>query len=410
MFGNNFFGNMNGNIPQGNMSNNKSNNDKLYKILNVKKDATAGEIKKAYRKLAIKWHPDKNINNKDEANKKFKSISKAYEILSDKEKREIYDNYGEEAVDQMGEHGMGHDPFDIFNSFFGGMQGMGMGRGRGRQRKVNIEPIVKHIQISLEESYTGCNKNIKVTINQFINNIGKEDYSGILKCEKCGGKGICNYIMQIGPGMLQQRQGKCEICKGNGYKLKPGFKKVIKTKKIEVNIPKGINKGEQIMIEGNGNYDHFNNNFGDIVLVMDVKEHPVYVREKSNLIYTKKVSVFESLVGFAFVLDFLNNKKIKVEIGDTINSKTIKCIKKYGMPIRENPNLKGDLILKFDIFYPDKISEEKKEILKKMFIPIHKHKMKNEYDIIADTIDYNVYKQEDTHQQTEQEGVDCVQQ
>jgi len=397
MFGNSFFENLHGGFS-GNSSSNRKPDNKLYNILGIERDATPIQIKKAYRNLARKWHPDKNINNREEANKKFKSISKAYEILSDKKKKDIYDKYGEEAVNQMGDNNMGHDPFDIFNSVFGGM--------RRNNRPKSVEPIVVNIKITLEDVYNGCVKNIKIPKKKVINSNGIEDYSGINKCDKCDGRGICNYIMQIGPGMIQQRQGKCEKCRGFGYKLSKNFKEIKFTENITVKIPKGSENDDKIVIEGKGNYDHLNEENGDVVLIINLEENQKFMREQQNLFYTKEISVFDSLVGISFIIDFINNEKLKVDINEIITNETIKCIKDYGLPLKNNPNIKGSLILKFKIIYPKKINDKQKEILKKVFIK--KKENNNDYDISVNVTDYHTY--EEREQRGGDENVECVHQ
>ena len=350
MFGNNFFGNMNGNIPHGNMSNNKSNDDKLYKILNVKKDATDVEIKKAYRKLAIKWHPDKNINNKDEANKKFKSISKAYEILSDKEKREIYDKYGEEAVNQMGESGMGHDPFDIFNSFFGGMQG---GGGRSRQRGPKKSKDVVHpLKVSLEDIYNG--KVVKISVNRQRMKYpkGMDKDKAVKTCPQCDGRGFVIQVMRMGP-MIQQVQAACPKCGGTGKIVDKGVKQVKERKILEVPIDKGVKNGRKVKFDGESD-EHPGLLPGDVIFVVQEKAHPRFKREGADLLMSKEINLCESLCGTKFIVKQLDGREllISTEPGKVIKPGEIMCVEDEGMPYEGNPYTKGKLFIAFDVKFP----------------------------------------------------------
>ena len=281
---------------------------------------------------------------------------------------------------------------------------------RRNNRSKSVEPIIVNIKITLEDVYNGCVKNIKIPKKKVVNSNGIEDYSGINKCDKCGGKGICNYIMQIGPGMIQQRQGKCEKCRGFGYKLSKNYKEIKFTETITVKIPKGSENDDKIVIEGKGSYDHLNEENGDVVLIINLEKHQMKIREQQNLIYIKEISVFDSLIGISFIIDFINKEKLKVDINEIITNETIKCIKDYGLPLKNNTNFKGSLILKFKIVYPKKINDEEKEIIKKVFIK--KNEKKDDYDISVNVTDYRIgeEKEENRNNENENENVECVHQ
>tara|TARA_B100000405_G_C16689507_1_gene412356 strand:- start:832 stop:1470 length:639 start_codon:yes stop_codon:yes gene_type:complete len=198
----------------------QSNDTKLYDVLGISKSADASEIKKAYRKAAIKNHPDKGG---DEA--KFKECTHAYEVLSDPEKRELYDNYGEEALKDGGGGfgGGGGSPFDIFEQMFGGnpFGGGGGGRGGGRSRVRKGEDVVHGLKLSLEDLYNGVTKKLSLAKNIICPKCtGTGSKSGALgTCRTCSGSGVKLVVRQIAPGMVQQMQTVCPDCQGNGQTI-----------------------------------------------------------------------------------------------------------------------------------------------------------------------------------------------
>jgi DnaJ family protein A protein 2 len=194
----------------------KSDNTRYYNVLGVSKSASQEELKKAYRKLAIKNHPDKGGDSE-----KFKEISQAYEVLSDPEKRDLYDQYGEDALKEgMGGGGASHNPFDIFESFFGGGGGQSFGGGssRGNRRQRRGEDVVHPLKVSLEDLYNGTSKKLSLSRNVLCAKCkGKGSKSGASsQCSGCQGSGTKISIRQLGPSMIQQMQHVCSECKGSG--------------------------------------------------------------------------------------------------------------------------------------------------------------------------------------------------
>uniref|UniRef100_A0AC34R713 DnaJ-like protein n=1 Tax=Panagrolaimus sp. JU765 TaxID=591449 RepID=A0AC34R713_9BILA len=180
---------------------------KLYDILEVKPNATETELKKAYRKLALKYHPDKNPDEGE----RFKLISQAYEILSDSSKREIYDKYGEEGVKEGGGGGGGmHNPMDIFNMFFGG-------GGGGRERETKAKDTIHSLSVTLEQLYNGATRKMKLSrdvICKRCKGKGGEGENSVIKCQRCDGHGIEVQRVQIAPGFIQTAQRRCGGCRG----------------------------------------------------------------------------------------------------------------------------------------------------------------------------------------------------
>merc|ERR1711871_459522 len=203
---------------------------KLYKTLGINQDASESEIKKAYRKLAIKFHPDKNKDNQEEAAEKFKDISEAYQILSDPEKRKLYDQLGMDGVNGSG---MQFNPNDLFEHLFGGMGGMGgfpfgdmFNQGNMRKREKVAEPVMIKKKVTLEEIYLGKEINVNYTQTSHCKACqGTGSKSGkSSQCQTCQGSGVRNVVQQIGPGMIQQFQKTCDVCNGSGINIEPNDK------------------------------------------------------------------------------------------------------------------------------------------------------------------------------------------
>ncbi|OAY71583.1 DnaJ protein [Ananas comosus] len=286
----------------------KSDNTKYYEILGVPKTASQDELKKAYRRAAIKNHPDKGGDPE-----KFKELAQAYEVLSDPEKREIYDQYGEDALKEgMGGGSASHNPFDIFEQFFGGGSFGGGGSSRGhRQRKG--EEVVHSLKVSLEDLYNGTSKKLSLSRNVLCPKCkGKGSKSGASgRCFGCQGSGVRTVTRQIGLGMIQQMQHVCPECRGSVT--------------------------------------------GDIVIVLQVKEHPKFKRKYDDLYIDHTLSLTEALCGFQFTLIHLDGRQllIKSNPGEVIKPGQYKAIDDEGMPHHGRPFMKGRLYVQFNVELPD---------------------------------------------------------
>ena len=337
----------------------ETDNTELYKVLEVDSKATTEEIKKSYRKLAMKHHPDKGGDPE-----KFKEIGAAYEVLSDPEKRQTYDKYGLEGLKgQMGGSGMD----DILSSFFG------MGR-RGPKETPQLKPTTKNVEITLEEAFHGkmliVNVDRKVLCNECEGKGGKDPKT----CGDCKGKGVVTRMVQLGPGMYSQSQSECNACSGTGKKIEKqnicktcnGQKLQKKTEKVEVPISPGVPNGEKIVIKGKGN-EHFEYRAGDLVIVVEIKPHPIFKRNKTDLFIDKNISLIEALSGFSFNIKHLNGNNITVETpkGEIINHLQTKVVTNLGMPIHKSVINCGDLYIVFKIEFPKKLTTESLEELKK---------------------------------------------
>ncbi|XP_041794281.1 dnaJ homolog subfamily A member 1 [Chelmon rostratus] len=323
-----------------------------YDLLGVSPQATPEEIKKAYRKLALKYHPDKNPSEGD----KFKHISQAYEVLSNPEKRNLYDQGGEQAIKEGGMGG-GSSPMDIFNMFFGG--------GGRMQRERRGKNVVHQMGVTLEEMYKGTTRKLGLQKNVICEKC--DGYGGkkgaLEKCSNCKGKGVQIKVQQIGPGMIQQIQSMCSECQGQGEKFNSKDRckncnghKVERTKKIlEVNIDKGMKDGQRITFHGEGDQEP-GLEPGDVIIVLDQKDHPVFQRQDDNLMMTMNIKLVEALCGFKKTIQTLDSRTIVITSlpGEVIKHDDIKCVQNEGMPIYRDPYEKGQLIIQFQVEFPKK--------------------------------------------------------
>jgi len=389
------------------------NNTKYYELLSIDKNATEKEIKKAYKKSALKYHPDRNPDNKEESEKKFKEISEAYSILADPQKKNIYDKYGEEAVKNTG--GPSGSPFDIFEQMFGGTGGFnGMGEGmfgggspfggtpfgqffgnRNSQEQNNVTKI--KVKITFKDIILGSEKKIK--INRKI----LESQNDIKICSQCDGKGKIANLIRLGPGIVTQSISPCSKCNQTGkilnYKIIEEY--------IKITIPKGSKEGEHIKIIGKGNDIDFNEK-SDLVIFFEEEKEVNMIRNDSNLLYTKDILLSEALCGLVFVFNHPAKNNIIIRTSSIIEPEATKIISGLGFPFK-NSVKHGDLIIKFNIIFPQKISSEKQDLIRKL-LPVRNNLniANNNYQefYLHDNIDSNFYE-EDNLNSNEREGVEC---
>ncbi|WCJ40129.1 hypothetical protein M5689_021060 [Euphorbia peplus] len=346
----------------------KSDNSKYYEILGVSQTASPDDLKKAYKKAAIKNHPDKGGDPE-----KFKELAQAYEVLSDPEKREIYDQYGEDALKEgMGGGGGGHNPFDIFESFFGGSP-FGGGSSRGRRQRRG-EDVVHPLKVSLEDLYLGTTKKLSLSRNVICSKCsGKGSKSGAsMKCGGCQGTGMKVSIRQLGPSMIQQMQHACNECKGTGESINDkdrctqckGEKVVAEKKVLEVVVEKGMQHGQKITFPGEAD-EAPDTVTGDIVFVLQQKDHPKFKRKGEDLIVEHNLSLTESLCGFHFVLTHLDGRQllIKSNPGEVVKPDSFKGINDEGMPMYQRPFMKGKLYIHFNVEFPDSLTPDQVKAL-----------------------------------------------
>lgn len=328
---------------------------KYYDLLGVSPTATEEELKKGYKKMAIRFHPDKNPDGAE----KFKEISHAYEVLSDPQKREIYDYGGEAAIREGGGGGGGfHDPRDIFESFFKSAFDQGSSRPtRGKDQ-------VHKLQVSLEELYTGSTKSLKLSrqiVCKPCSGTGSKTKTST-RCSNCNGKGSVASMRHIGPGMVQQFLSSCSHCKGTGESVKDSDRcencrgnKVIKEEKIiKVDIPKGLKNNSKITMKGMS--DEFPGiEPGDLIFVIAEKSHSFYVRRADDLYCELEITLFEALGGMNQTINTLDKRMLllKTDPGEVISFGSCRSIYQEGMPKQRNPIERGNLIVQFKVKFPD---------------------------------------------------------
>lgn len=357
-------------------------NKKLYEVLGVDQKATQEEIKKAFRRLAIQHHPDKGGDSE-----KFKEINAAYEILSNEEKRGIYDKHGFEGLKNggMGAGGFG----DIFDIFFGGH-----GRGGSQKRETpQLKPTVRPVEISLRDSYHG--KTVTINVERQTLCAGCDGKGGVdpKTCSSCKGKGAVIKMQQLGPGMYTQSQVECKDCNGNGKVIEKknlckdcqGRKLVAKNEKIDVPIPGGTPDDDKIVIKGKGN-EHYEYRTGDLIIIVKIKANATYRRVRDDLHIEKTISLIESLSGFAFNLDHLNDQTITIKCpaSHMVSHREVMRVPNLGMPHPKSPMTFGDLYISFQVELPSKLTSDQVAGLKKLLPPpLHKdlQPTKNNYDL-----------------------------
>lgn len=309
---------------------------KLYETLEVPKDADQKAIKKAYRKMAIKHHPDKGGDEH-----KFKEINAAYEVLSDPETRQKYDKYGLEGLEQGGGGGAGGAE-DLFSMFFGG--GAGGRRSAGPRRGEDVNHPLK---VSLEDLYNG--KTVKLAITRQVI-VGQSK-----TCDGCDGQGVVIEMRQIALGMVQQMQRRCGECNGEGYKCKRKKEREV----LEVFIEKGMKHKQKVVFRGKGD-EKPNIEPGNINFVIQEKEHPVFKRKGADLLVTKTLTLKEALCGFEWKIEHLDGRDLVVRSkpGEVIQPETgdrrpyAKIIPNEGMPSHGNPFVRGNLYVLFKVELP----------------------------------------------------------
>ena len=374
-----------------------------YNLLSVSKNATDDEIKKSYKKLAMKYHPDRNKDNKEFAEKKFKEISNAYNILSNKQKRQIYDQFGEEGL--QANSGPQMNPFSMFEDMFGegGMPGMPGGfsfnmNNMSRPNQSNTpQKEIKKIQVSLEDLYKGKVMNLKIT-RTYLNK-SKKNY--INTCSNCNGSGIEIIVQRIGP-IIQQMQNVCSQCNGSGKILD---KKHLENKveHIQVIIEKGMCNQEQILFKGKGNFNIKTMENDDLVFVLIEQEHHIFKRMQNNLILGLDINLSDSLIGFSFLFKHLDNTEFIISSQEIIKNPDIKVIKNKGMPLNSSSDIFGDLIIKFNIIYPQNIDFKNHETIKNILGPSIFSTINN-FDNYQNTILQNYHKQHYEQQQEQNDS------
>ena len=345
-----------------------------YEILGVTKNAGEAEIKKAYRQMALKFHPDKNPGNK-EAEDKFKEAAEAYEVLSDSEKRQRYDQFGHKGMSGNG-HGMNMEDIfshfgDIFGegspfeSFFGGNTRSGRRVNKGSNLRIKVK-------LTLEEIANGVEK--KITLNKFIpcsscKGTGAQDSGSYHQCQTCNGAGQVHKVTSTFIGQMRTTS-TCPTCSGEGQIIANKCKSCHSSgvqrgeETISINIPAGVGEGMQLTMSGKGNSAERGGMPGDLLIVIEEEKHPYLQRDGNNLLFDLYVNFVDAVLGSSTEIPTLEGKaKIKIDAG-TQGGKVMR-LKGKGLP-SINSYGRGDILININVWTPQHTSGEEKKILEQM--------------------------------------------
>lgn len=346
-----------------------------YEVLGVSKNASKDELKKSYRKVALKYHPDRNPDNK-EAEEKFKEAAEAYEVLSDEQKRARYDQFGHAGVNnqaggggQYGGFGSMEDIFSQFSDIFGG--GFGGGRGRQQQRTRGQRGSNLRIKVSLtlEEINEGATKKIKV--KKYVgcktcNGSGAKDRNSVKTCQTCNGSGYVRRVQQTFLGQMQTTAAcptcngagevvtsKCTSCKGDG--------RVYGEEMINLEIPAGVSEGMQLSMSGKGNAGMNGGSAGDLLINIKEKEHEHFTRDGSNILYELDVNFADAALGTSVEVPTLTGN-VKITLPQGTPAGKIFRLRGKGLPSIQSYG-KGDQLIHVNIWVPSSVNAEERKAL-----------------------------------------------
>ena len=348
-----------------------------YEVLGVPKDADEAALKKAYRVLAKKYHPDANPGDK-EAEAKFKEASEAYSVLSDPEKRRKYDQFGHAAFEGGAGGAGGYGGFDfngadmgdifgdIFGDFFGGGRSAYGRSSNGPMRGANLRTGVR---ITFEEAIFGCEKEIELTLKDECpkcHGTGAKPGTSPVTCPKCNGKGKIVYTQQSFFGQVQNVQ-TCPDCRGTGKEKCPdcyGTGYISSKKKIQVKIPAGIDNGQSIRIAGKGEPGTNGGERGDLLVEVTVSRSPVFMRQETAIFSTVPISFATAALGGPIKIKTVDGE-VEYEVKPGTQTDTKVRLRGKGVPSLRNKNIRGDHYVTLVVTVPEKLTEEQKEALKR---------------------------------------------
>ncbi|RPD65791.1 hypothetical protein L226DRAFT_542599 [Lentinus tigrinus ALCF2SS1-7] len=344
---------------------------KYYDLLEVSPDASESDLKKAYRKKALRLHPDKGGDPE-----LFKEVTHAYEVLSDPQKRSLYDARGEAGLSDAGGMG-GMDPQDLFSQLFGGGGFFGGGPSRSPGPR-KTKDLVHRVHVTLEDLYKGKTTKLALTRNVICTKCnGKGGKEGAVRqCTTCSGRGIKVTLRQMGP-MIQQLQSPCDDCNGTGEiinqkdkcKTCNGRKVVSEKKMLEVHIDKGMRGGQTINFRGESDQAP-GVTPGDVIIVIEEKPHERFKRQDNDLFYEQEVDLLTALGGGQFAIKHLDDRALIVNIapGEVLKHDDLKVIRGQGMPSQRHHE-PGDLFVRISIKFPDHINPELIPLLEQVLPP-----------------------------------------
>jgi len=360
-----------------------------YEVLGVNKNATDEELKKAYRKLAKKYHPDANPDNKEEAEAKFKEVNEAYENLSDPQKRRMYDQFGHDGPQgfgggqgPFGQGGYysysssgfnGFDDFgdlgDIFSSFFGG----GFG-GKSSSRKQNGPrkgaDLNLRMEITFEQAFLGVEKEITVTRNETCDSChgtGAKPGTSVTKCTMCNGTGQVTQVQNTILGQMQTRR-TCTACHGTGEIIKEpceichGRGTVRKQPRIKVKIPAGIDDNQTVVLRGEGEPGEKGGPKGDLYITVRIKKHNIFTRNGNNVMCEVPITITQATLGADLEIPMVDGTKVEYKIPDGTQTGTKFVIKNKGFKSVNSSSI-GDFVFTVKVQTPKKLTKEQRDLL-----------------------------------------------
>ena len=348
-----------------------------YEVLGVKKGASADEMKRAYRKLAMKFHPDRNADNKD-AEAKFKELNEAYDILKDDQKRAAYDRFGHGAFEGGGGPGHGRSGFssagasgftDVFDEIFGEFMGGSAGRSRASRRSASTRgsDLRYDLRISLEEAFKGLEKEISLPTS--------------VKCDTCSGSGAAKGSKPktcstcAGMGQVRMQQGfftveqACPDCDGSGQMISNpcdkchGAGRKNKHRTIKVKIPAGVDDGMRIRLSGEGQAGLRGGPNGDLYIFVSIKSHTLFAREESNIYCKMPLPMTKAALGGAIEVPTIDGTKVKITIPEGTQTGHQFRLSGKGMPVLRSKN-RGDMYVEVALEVPVKLSKKQKDLLR----------------------------------------------
>ncbi|CAD8057724.1 unnamed protein product [Paramecium primaurelia] len=389
-------------------------NKSLYELLGVQPGATTDEVKKAFRKKAVREHPDKGGDPE-----KFKKLTEAYEILSNPEKKDLYDRFGMEGVKNGGGGG---DMSDIFSHFFGG--------GRKESGPKKMKAKLRELEVTLEDVYEGKIIHLKHQRKRVCEGCDGKGGANSKQCSTCKGKGVVQKLTMLGPGMYSQSSGPCSDCRGEGtiFSEKDRCKKchgnkVIDVEKIvEIPLEKGVPEEHDYQFYGESD-EYPGVMAGDLYIRIRIKKHSMYERRGADLYTTKKITLLEALTGCQFTLKFLDGSYLNISTkpGEVISPNSFRTIKHKGMPFYKDAMQEGDLHIQFEIEMPTELKQEQINVLKNILPKPQESKVKfdpnkriylEQYDVNNLNSNPEGGKRDDDEEESQPRGqrVQCAQQ
>jgi len=350
----------------------KAHQRDYYEVLGVTRTASIEEIKAAYRKCALKWHPDRNPEHKAEAEAKFRESTEAYSVLSDSQKRQIYDTYGHSGLSGAGggvdfSGTIFQDFHDIFGDFFGFEDLFSRGR-RGGRRSPRGSDLRYDMTLTFEEAATGVNTKIKIPRQEFCaacNGTGAKAGTGVVACQNCGGRGQLAYqqgfftITRTCPacqGAGQIIKERCTECRGQG--------RVEKERTIDLRIPPGVDTGTRLRVQGEGEPGPNGGPTGDLYVVLDVKEHPFFERRGADLYCTIPISIAQAALGAELQVPGLGGDE-KLKIPEGTESGAVFRLRGKGLADPHGGG-KGDLYYHVRVLTPTKLTREQRKLIEQL--------------------------------------------